>query len=74
MSCSELQLWIEDFFGDGLLVELPKELESHLIAWSTCTNEVATWQMCFDWLLKSFLDQSPPEDLWVRICADTAGK
>ena len=74
MSCFEPHPRIEDFIGGGLGGELPKELESHLKTCSVCINEFATWQMCFDWLLKSFPDQAPPEDLWVRICADTWGK
>jgi len=73
MSCSEFQLWIEASFGGDIDGELPKELEKHLIACPACVNEVATWQICFDWLLKSFPDLTPPEDLWERICTNMEG-
>ncbi len=74
MNCSEFQQWIEASFGGDIEAELPQELESHIISCPTCVNELATWQMCFDWLLKSFPQKAPPEDLWNRICTSMEGE
>lgn len=74
MSCSEFQEWIEASFGDELRGALPEELVSHLMTYPACVNKVAAWPMCFDWLLKSFPEKAPPEDLWIRICASMEGE
>ncbi|NIM93416.1 MAG: hypothetical protein GTO18_06870 [Anaerolineales bacterium] len=66
MNCEEM---INAFLNGELGEESKATFETHFSDCPDCSEEMMNWETCFNWLKKTFPDQAPPEDLWVKISA-----